>query len=362
MMQEDLYIVILAGGVGTRLWPMSSKEHPKQFHPLISDQSMLRETMNRVDFIDPAQVFVSTNDDYVHMVRDQLPEVPAENIIGEPCSMGTGPCIALAAKMIQKKNPNAVMALLNSDHLIRDLHAFKTHLLAAAEHAHTNHLLHLIGVKAHWPNTTLGYIKMGAKDVHIAETPIHFFDGFKEKPDHETAKRFIKDGTYLWNTAFFVWRVDQILNLVAEHLPNTHRAISAIANGSDIREQYPQCENIAIDTGVMEQVDTNLVRVIPADFGWNDIGTWGSLHDELGGEHNLTKGNVALHDSSRNLVYNFGNHRIIGFGIEDLMIVHHNGKTLICPKEKSAELKDLLAYLNEKDQEQNTENNSVDTE
>lgn len=361
MIQEDLYIVILAGGVGKRLWPMSSKEHPKQFQPLISDQSMLRETLNRVDFIDPAQIFISTNDDYVSLVHDHLPEVPAENIIGEPCSMGTGPCIALAAKMIQKKNPNAVMALLNSDHLIRDLNSFKAHLLAAAQNAHANRLLHLIGVKADWPNTNLGYIKMGEKEMQNNATSIHLFDGFKEKPDHETAKTFVENGNYLWNTAFFVWRVDQILELVEEHLPNTHQAVSAIANGSNINEEYPRCENIAIDTGVMEKVDTNLVRVIPAEFGWNDIGTWGSLHDELGGTDNLTKGNVDLHQSHRNLIYNFGDHRIVGFGIDNLIVVHHKGETLICPKEKSAELKKLLAYLDEKDQEQNTKDDSVYT-
>ncbi len=341
---ENLYIVILAGGAGTRLWPMSSQERPKQFQKLISKKTMLQETYERVSFVDPSHIFVSTNEEYTDLVKEQLPSVDASKIIAEPCMRDTGPCIGLAAAMIAKINPNAVMAVIYADHLVRDTEVFQQKVLAAAELADRDQTLNIIEVKAKSPNVNLGYVKVGEAVDEVNGHEVLAFEAFKEKPDLETAKAFLADGHYLWNTGYYVWRTDVILKAFETHLPQTYAELMAIQAGENLAEHYADCDKISIDYGVMEKVDPKNVRILPADFGWNDIGTWASLHEELSSspEENVVRGDVKHLDCSGCLIYNESERPLSVMGLQNMVVVQTDEASLVCPKAESPHLKELL--------------------
>ena len=340
-------IVILAGGAGTRLWPMSSKQQPKQFQKLVSERTMLQETFDRVAFAGTENIYVSTNAEYVDLVREQLPEIPEEQIIAEPSMQDTGPCIGLAAALIAKKDPQGVMAVVYADHLVQDTAEFQSMLEAASQLARDENTLNIIEVRAKAPNTNLGYVKIGPELSQVIGLPVHGLEAFKEKPDLETAKAFLEDGNYLWNTGYYVWRVDKILEAFEAHLPQTHEQLVAIQNGGSIAQHYPQCDRISIDYGIMEKVDPASVRILPADLGWSDIGTWSSLHEELAKDPtaNVSKGQVLAVESQGCLIYNEGEGLVSTLGLEDMIVVQVQGHTLICPKNRSADLKTLIKEL-----------------
>lgn len=335
MVSTNLKIVILAGGAGTRLWPMSTKEKPKQFQALVSDKTMLQETFKRVSFVAPENIYVATNAEYVHFIREQLPEIPEENIIAEPCLRDTAPCIGLAATMIAKKDPQAIMSVIYADHLVRDEEEFRTKLEKAAELAEAENTLNIIEVRAKAPNTNLGYVRIGKQ----IEEDVYEFIEFKEKPDLTTAEQFISSGDYLWNTGFYVWKVARILDEFKKHLPNTYPHLSF--------EEYEQCEKISIDYGIMEKVDPADVRIISADLGWSDIGTWATLYEELAEnpQANITKGAVVEVDSEGNLIYNENSNQIAALSLKNMIVINYEDHLLICPRERSADLKTLLEKI-----------------
>ncbi len=337
MVSTHLKVVILAGGAGTRLWPMSTVEKPKQFQKLVSDRTMLQETFDRVSFIDPKNIYVSTNAEYVHFIKDQLPEIPEENIIAEPCLRDTAPCISLAAVSIEKDDPEAIMAVIYADHLVRNEDEFQKKLELAAKLAEEENTLNIIEVTATAPNTNLGYVRIGKE----LSPEIHEFIEFKEKPDLATAEQFISSGDYLWNTGFYVWKASRILEEFQKHLPETRKHLDV--------ENYSKCEKISIDYGIMEKVDPADVRIISADLGWSDIGTWATLHEELtqNPSENITKGRVVHVDSEGNLIYNNGTNEIATLGLKNTIVINYKDNLLICPKDRSADLKTLLAKLNE---------------
>lgn len=342
-------IVILAGGAGTRLWPMSHPEKPKQFQKLISDRSMLQETFDRVSFVKPEDIYVSTNASYADTVRQQLPELPPENLILEPSMQDTGPCIGLAAALIAKKDPEAVMAVVYADHLVQDRAEFEQKLYAAERLAEKENTLNIIEVKAKYPNVNLGYVKIGRMLGDEEGVEVYEFKAFKEKPDYETAKRFLSSYSYLWNTGYYVWKVSTILKEFENHLPRTYEELMAIQKGGSLEEHYPKCDKISVDYGIMEKVDPARVRIIPADLGWSDIGTFASLHEELAESPNanITKGDVVAVDCTGTLLYNEGPEKIAAFGLKDMVVVSADGFTLICPKEKSSDLKTLLSTIHD---------------
>ncbi len=340
-------IVILAGGAGTRLWPMSSKKKPKQFQKLVSEKTMLRETFERISFVNPEDVYISTNAEYADYVYKDLPEVPKENIILEPSVQDTGPCIGLAATLIAKKDPEAVMAVIYADHLVQDTEEFIEKLKAAEALALAENTLNIIEVKAKYPNVNLGYVKIGRMLSEKDGIEVYEFKEFKEKPDYETAKKFLSSYSYLWNTGYYVWKVSTILEEFKKQLPKTHHVLEEIAQGGDIQTHYPKCDKISIDYGIMEKVDPSRVRIIPADLGWSDIGTFASLHEELSShpKANLQKGNVLAVDCEGSLIYNEGAEQIAAFGLKNMVVVNAEGKILICSKERSNDLKTLLNQL-----------------
>jgi mannose-1-phosphate guanylyltransferase len=331
VVSDDLKIVILAGGAGTRLWPMSTKEKPKQFQRLISERTMLQETYDRIAFVKPENIYVSTNEEYVHYVKDQLPEIPESNIIAEPALRDTAPCIGLAALTIEKDHPDAIMAVVYADHLVRDEKEFQEKLELAAKLAQEENTLNIIEVKAKAPNINLGYVQIGKE----LAPHIHEFKEFKEKPDLPTAEQFISSGNYLWNTGFYVWKTSRILEEFKKHLPQVLE---------NLESNYESCEKISIDYGIMEKVDPSEVRIISADLGWSDIGTWATLYEELAENpsQNITKGSVMQVDSEGNLIYNEGDQEISTLGLKNTIVINYKDHLLICPKERSADLKTLL--------------------
>jgi mannose-1-phosphate guanylyltransferase len=345
---SNIKIVILAGGAGTRLWPMSTPEKPKQFQSLISGKSMLQETYDRISFVSDENIYISTSTAYAELASEQLPQIPKENIITEPCRRGTGPGIGLAAALIAKKDPTAVMIAISADHSIQFPEEFKDKLLFAAKTADRDQTLNIIGIKAKFPNVNLGYIQIGKTLEHEDNLELREFVSFKEKPDYETAKTFVHSHSYLWNAGYFIWRVDVILDYFKTLLPQTHEALMAIQNGADLLTEFSKCEDITIDYAVMEKVDPSKVRVIPAELGWSDIGTWESLQKELRSskESNVTKGQVTLLDTTGSLIYNNSKQPLAVMGMRDVIIVHAEGKILVCPKNKSSQLKDLLKEMN----------------
>jgi len=337
-------IVILAGGAGTRLWPMSTEDKPKQFQKLVSDRSMIQETFDRVNFVDPSDIYVSTNDRYVELVKEQLPEIPAENIIGEPSRQDSGPCMGLVAALIAKKDPEAVIAMISSDHLVQDVDEFQHKLKITAEIARREKTLNIIEVKAKSPNVNLGYVRIGQQLSIEDGVEVYEFKEFKEKPDLETAKQFVASHKYLWNTGYYVWRADVILEAFKQHLPKTYEQIMAIQAGGDINHHYPLCDKISVDYGVMEKVAPSQVRIIPADLGWSDIGTWASLHEELADSSvaNLIKGKVDAVDCEGCVLYNESDQNMAVFGLRNTVVVQTKETSFSCPLSLSHDLKSFL--------------------
>ncbi len=347
--------VILAGGSGTRLWPLSRKNKPKQFQRLISQQTMLQDTISRMDFLKSADVYVSTNKEYFKTVKEQTRgRIPPENIIVEPALRDTAPGIGLAAAYLGKKNPADVMAVIYADHLIQNKKEFIKKLKIAEKLARTENTLNIIEVKAKFPNVNLGYVKIGKMLKVLDGTEIYAFERFTEKPDLSMARKFLLSYKYLWNTGLYVWKIDTILKMYKKFLPQTYRRLMEISKhiGSKKENQiletnYPLCDKISIDYGIMEHVDKNKVRIIPAELGWSDIGTWESIFSELAPADtaNLVKASHVNIDSEGSLIYGDKKKLIATIGIKDLIVVETDDALLVCRKNRSQDVKQLVEIL-----------------
>lgn len=265
--------IILAGGFGTRLYPLSTTKKPKQFLELIGKGTLFQQTVARLSFLEPEDIYVATNRDFVGFVKEQAPEIPSENILVEPAMRNTATCIGYAAMKIFGEFPDEVMAVIYADHLVRDTREFADKLQAAEKLAREENTLNIIEVKAESPNTKLGWVRIGKLLRKIDGVEVYEFKEFKEKPNLETAEEYLADGNYLWNTGFYVWRVEKILEKYKQHHKDCYEKL--------LRGEYETCENISIDYAIMEKVDPSEVRIIPAVLGWSDIGTWETLFAEL---------------------------------------------------------------------------------
>ncbi len=356
-------IVILAGGTGTRLWPLSRLKKPKQFQALTSSKTLLQETVARFDFLKPEDLWIATNAEFVDLVKQQAPEIPEDHILIEPALRDTASCIGFAATVLAKAtkttppNTNEVMAVIYADHLIQNVEEFQHKLTIAEQLAREENTLNIIEVKAKYPNVNLGYVKRGDLVKKVEDVEIYGFERFTEKPDLETAKKFLKSYKYLWNTGIYVWKISTILEAYQKHLPDTYARLLKIQKAWSTPDQektlateYPACQKISIDYAIMEKVAPSDVRIIPADLGWSDIGTWESLHEELADnpQNNLTQGETLTLDTTGCVIFNTEPKKlVVTEGLKDIVIINTRDALLICDKNRSQEVKKVVEALSE---------------
>lgn len=342
----------MAGGIGSRFWPMSRTNYPKQFLDILNvGKTLIQQTYDRYcQFVPEENIYIVTSQDYVDLVKKQLPQVTAENIISEPSRKNTAPCIAYIAFKLLKKDPKAVMIAAPSDNLILETDEFiKTATKALNFVDHINAFV-TIGIKPTYPNTGYGYIQ---HDTIEAAPDIHKVKTFTEKPNEELAKAFIASGDFLWNAGIFTWKVSNIITAFEKHLPEMYEVFAAEKDKFNTPEEteaieqiYPQCTNISIDFGIMEKADN--VYVIPASFSWSDLGTWNSAWDNMEKDYfgNAVSGNsVMVVDANNCMVHVPDNKLVLLQGLHDYIIVDTKDVLLICKKNQEQEIKEYVAEV-----------------
>jgi len=350
-----MYVAILAGGVGTRLWPRSRESMPK----LVADRTMLQETVHRIlPVIPPEKIYVVTGKAYESIAQAQLPELPPENVIVEPAGRSTAPCVGLAALHIWRRDRDAVMASLHADHVIRDAGGFRQALLAAGEVAGDQALVTL-GIQPTEPSTGFGYIHRGEQVGTVGDLPVFRVQRFVEKPSLPTAKEYVKSGEYYWNSGIFVWKAATILAEMKVLLPDLHDRLMQIeaAMGTPqewevLEEAWEAIRPVSIDVGVMERAQQ--VLVLPLDVGWSDVGDWATLADILPHDED---GNVVARadhvglDTTGSLIYGSG--RLIAtLGLEDMIVVDTGDVVLVCPRDRTQDIRHLVERLKQQAKEE----------
>jgi len=345
------YALVMAGGVGTRLWPLSRRDRPKQSLKLFEERTMFEHAVDRIaPLFQPDRVFVVASAEHIASLQEQAPELPAENFIVEPEGRGTAPCIGLGAVHLHRHDPDAVMAVLTADHFITDVPRFRRVLTAAAQVAQDGHLVTL-GIKPSSPSTGYGYIKQGESLGTVEGFPVFCADRFTEKPNLETAMHMVDSGEYSWNSGMFIWRVDRILEEFQGQMPEFYVQLAEVqatlgTSGYEptLGRVWPQVVKQTIDYGVMEgAVD---VAVIPVDIGWSDVGSWATLLELLpaDGGGNVVVGPHLGIDTRDTLV--FGGERLIAtIGLEGMVVVDTEDALLICPREREQEVRDIVRRL-----------------
>ncbi|MCC7369605.1 MAG: mannose-1-phosphate guanylyltransferase [Chloroflexi bacterium] len=346
------YLVILAGGSGSRLWPLSRSHKPKQLLALAGERSLLQSTFDRnVPLVPAERVIVMTEQSHADGIREQLPEVPPENIIVEPARRGTAGSLGLAAAAIAERDPNAVMASVHSDAHIGDAEEFRRTLSAAFAAAEKTRQLVLMGIEPTGPSTQLGYIEAAGQQDEIDGYAVRKVARFVEKPDLERAMQFVKSGRHYWNPGVFVWRVDAILAELQRLQPRIDDLVRHIAarlsqpDGAEVLARvYPTVPIETIDVGVLEQSD--IVSVIPARFPWSDIGSWSEIFDVLphDADGNVVQGEHLGLGTRDTLVYGTSR-KIATIGLTDMVVVETNDVILVCPRDRAADVKKLVERL-----------------
>lgn len=349
-----IYAVIMAGGSGTRFWPKSTKAHPKQFLNLFGKSSMIQDTVERLEgFISPENVMVVTNQDYVEIVKKQLPKTADNDVIGEVVARNTAPCVAAAAALLHKKDPDSVMVILPADHKIENPAEFKKVLNAAVETAKNQESLVTIGIEPGHPETGYGYIRFDEnRSFEMSGKSAYKVKNFTEKPDEPTAQKFLESGDYLWNSGMFIWKTSVIIDAFKNYLPDVYSQMKVLmdSNGSqtDIDNFYQACPSVSIDYGIMEKAET--VHVIPGDFGWNDVGSWKAVYDlsEKDQDGNVVSETpVSIQKSSSNLIHSESGKIIALVGVENLAVVETDQAILVLNLDESQTVKDVVEELKE---------------
>ncbi|HEX6983026.1 MAG TPA: mannose-1-phosphate guanylyltransferase [Balneolaceae bacterium] len=355
-----LHAVIMAGGAGTRFWPRSTEAHPKQFLNIFGDRTMLQATVDRIEKLIPSKnVWVITNDRYVDLVQQQLPDVPGGNIVGEAVAKNTAPCVALAAALIQNQDPDATMVVLPADHRIGEPEKFISILETAAAKAEDAETLVTIGIEPDRPETGYGYIEFDKKSSEThSGLEVKKVNQFREKPDQKTAEGFVDSGNFLWNSGMFIWGASTILEQFKKHLPEIHKHVENLSAsiGSDhqkeaIDEFYHGCPSISVDYGIMERAET--VFVVPGSFGWNDVGSWKAVYDL---REKDTNGNAvqtetaAMANSNNNLIYSKSGKMIALVGVDNLAVVETDDAILVCNLDEAQGVKDVVNKLRKNDE------------
>ncbi|WP_264512679.1 mannose-1-phosphate guanylyltransferase [Flavobacterium sp. N1719] len=348
-MNSNYYAILMAGGVGSRFWPVSTSDFPKQFHDMLgSGETLIQKTFSRLSKLIPEEnILILTNERYNHIVLEQLPQVKPEQVVLEPAMRNTAPCILYASLKIQKQNPKAVMVVAPSDHWIEDEHAFTQNLQQCFDFCEKENALMTLGIQPTFPNTGFGYIEYDKADSNAVKK----VNQFREKPDYETAKHFLEQGNFLWNGGIFIWSV-QAITAAFEHFQPAMNTLflkgesiyNTSGEASFIQENYPQAENISIDYAILEKASN--VYVLPATFDWNDLGTWGSLHEKLDKDDQnnaVVNATVILENASNNIIRAEGKKLVIVDGLDDFIIVDKDDVLLIYPKGKEQDIKRITS-------------------
>lgn len=347
-----LCALIMAGGKGTRFWPLSTEEKPKQFLNLIGEDTMIQMTVNRIKPIIPTdRIFVCTGEKYVDLVKEQLPELPETNIIVEPEVRNTTPCIALSSFIIKRYYKDANMVVLPSDHLIKDEEEFRNIIESANDFIDSNQdSIITLGMQPTRPETGYGYIRYGNEERKRNRHTIVKVDAFVEKPNKEKAEKYLCDGNYLWNGGMFIWSVNNILNQISKYSPDTYNSLEKLSEAKDnevqstINSKYSKTEAISIDYAVLEK--SKDIYVIPSDFGWDDVGSWEALDryrdkDEAG---NVLVGNTKTLNGENNLVIS-SNNSVVVEGLSDIYVIENDGKILVGHKSNVKNVKELKTII-----------------
>ncbi|MBU3188435.1 mannose-1-phosphate guanylyltransferase [Clostridium bowmanii] len=347
-----LCALIMAGGKGSRFWPLSTEEKPKQFLKLTGEDTMIQMSVKRLENLIPIErIFIVTGTRYVDLVKEQLPTLPHRNIIMEPVGKNTAPCIALSAFHINKIYEDATIAVLPSDHLIQDEENFLEVLNSADEFVSENsEAIVTIGMKPDRPEVGYGYINYSHMNCTINGCEIRYVKKFVEKPDLQRAEEYLKDGRYLWNGGMFIWKAANILRLTRQHLANTFDVLSKIAATSEedysrvLEEKYNDVDNISVDFGIMEKVED--IYVIPSDFGWDDVGSWESVerYREKDSDNNVCMGNVRNFDCSNNIIISNGKPIVIA-GLADIFVVENEDMIFVGNKDEIDNIKELKSRI-----------------
>ena len=348
-MSMDNHIVIMAGGIGSRFWPMSTPECPKQFIDVMGcGRTLIQLTADRFDGVCPREnVWVVTSEKYIDIVREQLPEIPESNILAEPCARNTAPCIAYACWKIKKKHPNATVVVTPSDALVIDTGEFRRVVEKALRFTDNSSAIVTLGIRPTRPETGYGYIAAG--DSIMTDKEIFTVDAFKEKPDRETADRYLAEGGYFWNAGIFVWNVRTITSVMRVYAPGIAQIFDRIfpdfyteKENETIKKLFPTCEAISIDYAVMEKAQE--IYVLPASFGWSDLGTWGALRGLLPQDKsgNATVGpDVRLYESKNCIVHTSEEKRVVIQGLDGYIIAEKDQTLLICKLDEEQRIKEF---------------------
>ena len=354
-MNKHNYVVIMAGGIGSRFWPKSRQNYPKQFLDILNTgKTLIQWTFDRFSsFIPLENIYVVTSQEYADIVKEQLPTLPTDNILGEPSRKNTAPCIAYISFKLLQKDPLASLIVAPSDHIITDNMAFKKVCLEALSFVNKHNAFITLGIKPNHPNTGYGYIQ---HEVQSVTDNVFKVKTFTEKPNIELAKTFLASGDFLWNAGIFVWQVKNIILAFEKYMPEMYDVFLADKESFNTADEkkalehiYPLCTSISIDFGIMEKA--NNVYVIPSSFGWSDLGTWNSAYEHMDKdklENALASDNVIMIESKNCVVHSNNKKLLVLQGLEDYIVVDTDDVLMICKKQNEQEIKEYVAEVKRK--------------
>lgn len=349
---ERNFAVIMAGGVGTRLWPFSRANYPKQFHDLLNEgESFLQATVKRLLPLCPmSNIYIVSNQHYYDIIKAQLPELKDEQILLEPVKRNTAPCIAYASYKIAKKHPEANLLVTPADQVVRDATLFQETAQTALDFTAQNEVLLTFGIRPTRPDTGYGYIQFGEGEGQLRKVR-----SFLEKPDLEHATKFVESGEFVWNAGIFVWNAESIKTAFAEHLPDLADIFQEIEpafyteqEAAAVKKAYSLCKNISIDYGIMEKADN--VQVILSSFDWSDLGTWKSLYEnsQKDANQNVLSGEVLTYDTSNSIIKTPKNKLVVVQGLDNFIVAEYDGVLLICKKDEEQRVREFVAEAKNK--------------
>ena len=344
--------------MGSRFWPVSTTEHPKQFHDMLgAGATLLQKTFYRLrSFIPAENILILTNERYGDLVMEQLPDIEKNQIVKEPSMRNTAPCILYAAMKIQKMDPDAVMMVAPSDHWIEDEEKFAGDVQICFDKCEAEDIMCTFGIVPTFPNTGFGYIEFDKEKGDDNDQGLKRVSQFREKPNYKTAKEYLERGNFLWNAGIFMWSVSTIIEAFEKYQPSQYELFrqgkefyNTAKEEEFIQENYGKADNISIDYAILEQADD--IYVLPASFDWNDLGTWGSLYDKLGKDQNenaLVNAQVMSFNSGHNIIRTEAGKLVVIEDLNDYIIVDKKEVLLILPKSKEQEIKIVLAHVKER--------------